>query len=423
MPDMEKNFPGLSRTLLDMKHQEEMTLESKAVLVKFIDEFVSCSIQNEDGKLNSIVEEVQTHQHSRTCTKRGHSTCRFGYPKCPSDKTLIAVPLNPADFENEAAMKKKEKGYENIISSVKEVLTNFDEVYKDREPKTVTISDVLERACVTEEDYYEALQVSKRGITIVLRRQPFERNINNYNPLWLTAWNANMDIQPCIDYFAVITYITDYYSKDETGTQQFLLEAVKQLRGQSQKEKMRTLANVFMTHRQLGKYEAFYRIFPHLHLSESTVKCIFVATGFPDNRSQFLQKVHSEEAEFDEEGNEVETLDKESDSSARYVKVANNNNRYILQTSIHDKYAARPTYLEDMCFAQFAMCYTTVPFARATRKEFLGEVSIEFDTDKTIVTQKEDQAKPLPKVIQISLETEQGEKKTNYILITDSLPI
>ena len=42
--------------------------------------------------------------------------------------------------------------------------------------------------------------------------------VNSYNPEWILAWNGNMDLQICLDFFAVITYITEYYTKDDTGS-------------------------------------------------------------------------------------------------------------------------------------------------------------------------------------------------------------
>ena len=62
---------------------------------------------------------------------------------------------------------------------------------------------------------------------MVLKRTPQEIYINNYNPEWIKAWNGNIDLQVCLDHFAVITYITDYYMKDESGMQAHLSEVAK----------------------------------------------------------------------------------------------------------------------------------------------------------------------------------------------------
>ena len=67
-------------------------------------------------------------------------------------------------------------------------------------------------------------------MTIVLARDIDEIYINNYNPEWLLAWDGNIDIQPCFDFFGVVTYITEYFTKDESGTSNFLAEASKQIK-------------------------------------------------------------------------------------------------------------------------------------------------------------------------------------------------
>ena len=38
---------------------------------------------------------------------------------------------------------------------------------------------------------------------------------------------GNMDLSVCLDFFAVITYITDYFTKDESGTSGLLKVAAK----------------------------------------------------------------------------------------------------------------------------------------------------------------------------------------------------
>ena len=75
---------------------------------------------------------------------------------------------------------------------------------------------VLKEAKVSFEDYLTTLKTTKMGYSIVLARDIDETNINNFNIEWLRAWNANIDIQICLSYHAVVTYITDYYSKCET---------------------------------------------------------------------------------------------------------------------------------------------------------------------------------------------------------------
>ena len=49
--------------------------------------------------------------------------------------------------------------------------------------------------------------------------------MNNYNPEWIFCWNANTDLQITIDFFQIISYITDYVSKSDDDTILYLKEA------------------------------------------------------------------------------------------------------------------------------------------------------------------------------------------------------
>ena len=73
---------------------------------------------------------------------------------------------------------------------------------------------------------------------MILKRDVKERNVNNYNPEMINAWNANMDIQLALDPFAVITYIINYTTKDESGMTKFLTEALKANQSTETKEKL-----------------------------------------------------------------------------------------------------------------------------------------------------------------------------------------
>ena len=64
---------------------------------------------------------------------------------------------------------------------------------------------------------------------------------------------------------------------------------------------MRALANEFTSHRHIGESEAYYKLFPELHLTESSVKTIFLAGGFPHKRQVFLRKVQEKEDSEDED--------------------------------------------------------------------------------------------------------------------------
>ena len=291
--------------------------ESKAIEA-YIDIVATCSLKIPETK--NIAEQVNFHHHTKTCNKRGEENCRFHFPRFPSLRTIIAVPirLKFTDDEQRKSMKSRMK---NAFSSVKEVLQNKttmdeiesihkediqalvderiymhrasqilnDEKYKsmimdypreedeeeiisflssdmsinkdkdylgelllenlqdfhkvhedkarelqrneddwlckrlgavllkakdlykilevdDTQPEEVKQSELMAK-------YHQLLGYSLKGFTVVLKRDISEVMVNNFNSEWLYIWNSNLDISPVFDFYAVVTYISDYYMK------------------------------------------------------------------------------------------------------------------------------------------------------------------------------------------------------------------
>ena len=109
---------------------------------------------------------------------------------------------------------------------------------------------------INYDDYVMARKKTRRhGSTVILKRDIDEIYVNNYNPEWAEAWDANYDIRPALDYFAVITYITDYWAKPDEGITQLLKEVAAILKSETdQKKRCQQMANTFMTHRQMSFY-------------------------------------------------------------------------------------------------------------------------------------------------------------------------
>ena len=145
--------------------------------------------------------------------------------------------------------------------------------------------------------YEEALAVSRGGFGIVYKRDISETYVNTYNKEWLTAWDANMDLQLCFDFYAIITYISDYYTKDDSGTLKYIKDVLKDAT-ENLKSKLRLVMNTFLTHRQIGESEAYYRILPSLKLKSANTESKFLPTGFKKNRSVFHQRLEDEKVKY-----------------------------------------------------------------------------------------------------------------------------
>ena len=122
-------------------------------------------------------------------------------------------------------MKKVKEVLENklIVDSIlsqhpKSEEKNVDEAINGRQKR---IDALLESAgFLTNEDkqlYVDALHHISSGCQIVMARDIDEVWVNSYNPEITRAWNGNTDFQVTLDFYAIITYITEYYTKDDEG--------------------------------------------------------------------------------------------------------------------------------------------------------------------------------------------------------------
>ena len=159
--------------------------------------------------------------------------------------------------------------------------------------------------------------------------------------LTLTMWNGNMDLQLCLDFFSVITYITDYYSKDETGTMKIINEALKQNDCKDVKDQMKLISNTFLTARQIGEAEAVYKLIPNMTLRSSNVTCQWVPTTPVDERSKRFKKA----------------TDEQMMSGIKVFQLEGHEGFFYEIQDIYSKYLRRPDVLENCCFAQFSKMF------------------------------------------------------------------
>ena len=169
---------------------------------------------------------------------------------------------------------------------------------------------------------------------------------------------ANMDIQFVSDIHAVVTYVTDYFSKDDEQLTKVMKEALKEKADCNDFERLNYLKKTFFTHRQVNVAQATYGLIPGMDLKGSNVGTVFVASGFPDNRHKRLYRV---DKGSDKEDHEIEaTADEESNvnvSPTETFCLEDRVGKYAIATTIHEKYSMRPKKLSDICLAQFATSY------------------------------------------------------------------
>ena len=220
--------------------------------------------------------------------------------------------------------------------------------------------------------YQNCLTISEKGRQIVLKRKISQRNINNYNKLFHSVWQANTDIQLCLDTHAVISYISDYVTKSDNNLTKVLVHALNEKKNASKFEQLNHIKRVYFNSKQTCVSEAAYRLIPGLNLKDSNIKTLFLTSGFPENRRMYFRQIPEDERQ--DEGIEIEGRE----------------GKFHFQFSKIDLYSHRPKdrnsvsmgKLEDLCFAEFCMNYDKVSEDSLPKKKY--DFDIQYEEGKEV---------------------------------------
>ena len=114
--DLKISPTKMVESALDKIRKEEMlTPKEKDCVAKFADLFITCTLKDPNTK--AIVEEVQMHHHTHSCRKYNCEKCRFYYPRFPSLRTLVSVPVH----KNEGNLEVKAKRMDDAKALLKKV--------------------------------------------------------------------------------------------------------------------------------------------------------------------------------------------------------------------------------------------------------------------------------------------------------------
>ena len=96
----------------------------------------------------------------------------------------------------------------SILSKVSEYINEYLGPSKKLcQPSTT--KHVLSKLQISGKNYYCALSISTGShYQIQLKRGTDPCFVDNYNPVLLKAWQANMDLQPVYNYYKTISYLT-----------------------------------------------------------------------------------------------------------------------------------------------------------------------------------------------------------------------
>ena len=211
------------------------------------------------------------------------------------------------------------------------MLSKVHGVIGDGQANDISLEEVLELAEVTTEQYMEALEVSGKGNVVVLKREPSECYINNYNGPVMLAWQANMDLQYVLNAYACEMYVASYIMKTDRAMGELLKRVTAEARTEELKTQLKKVGSAFLTHREVSAQEAVYRILS-LPMKQLSRPVVFVDTNPKHQRIAVLK-----------DNDALNELDDDDTN--------------VFQKSLVDRYQHRPRELQSMCLAEFAASF------------------------------------------------------------------
>jgi hypothetical protein len=326
-------------------------------IVQFFSDKITAELPTDDDALHDLVHHVQRHSHSVACKKKKTNSCRFHFPRPPSDRMILTTPID--DKEDKTAILEWQQ---NILSRVHLAI---DELSSDsnRDITTTTLQDVLSQCKITNNDYHKALSITDSSSrTLILKRKISDININNYNRTILTTWKANMDVQPILDPYACIMYVVSYITKDERDMSELLKAAKKENSNNDIRTQLKKVGYVWLTHRELSAQESVYRLLG-LSMLSCNVRRVFVPADLPENRVRILKSMA-----------QLEKLDPDSHE--------------VYMTGLIQRYAARPDSLSSMCLADFAVEYDVCYGGQQSSRDDVQPSNDTNEFDRVISLQK-----------------------------------
>ena len=198
----------------------------------------------------------------------------------------------------------------------------------------MSMEQMLAEIDIDSEDYTNAIQMSTKGTTLILKCNIQDAFINGVNRDLLCLWGGNMDLQMVVDDVAAVMYVCSYMTKGEKAMGETLRQVAKECKDEDIQTQMQKIKKEFIGKRAFGCPESVMRILS-MWLMKKSRKVLSVNCEMKENRVR-LPKTQQQLSKMDDDDTNV------------------------FCTSMIDRYSARPDELREMCLATFAINYTPV---------------------------------------------------------------
>ncbi|CAI5689164.1 unnamed protein product [Oreochromis niloticus] len=201
---------------------------------------------------------------------------------------------------------------------------------KEPEAASLTIEQILSRCNLTMNEYEQCLQDINKKTALILKRDPKDCWINNYNPHLLEAWNSNLDVSLILNAYSCIEYLCKYITKKESGLSEYLKTVIDNSDKNTVNEcdEMRAVMQAYSKKREISAQECVTRVCG-LKMKKCSRSVVFVPTD--DNPVKMSRPMS-------------------------YLETTTHDSCNIWMTSLSDKYKCRPETpeYEEMSLADFA---------------------------------------------------------------------
>ena len=231
--------------MLKCENAPKVGVDPLADVIRYIDKHVATHIPSkEENPEFHEIGKLQTHKHTKTCTKGNTKTeCRFHFPRPVSETTMI-VDTNDSEI-CDGNIKKADKN-------------------KGRRQK------------------------------VVHKRLPGDEWVNPFNQTLLLATRSNIDVQYVTSIWDLVHYLIGYAVKAEKDVCSAMSEVKKNIDNNVNKtarEKLKELGNTFIDARSVSIQEAVYRT-TSLPMSVSKPRVTFIPSDMPHQRHGMLKPKH-----------------------------------------------------------------------------------------------------------------------------------
>ena len=252
-------------------------------------------------------------------------------------RTTILHPLDRQKLDDEQTHRIR-NDQKCIQQAMKDLIAEMKASH-DPNPTTCSIhsyQEFVDSLKMSDDQYLTAIRFVLHRPTVFLKRLPCEIMINNYNPLALCLWRANMDLQYVVNAYAAASYATCYMTKTDHTTSVLMestLAKISEMPDVKIPDMIRAVGNAFVNAQEVTAQEACYLTLG-LPLKVATRQSTFVNVAPADQRCALLRR-------------------------SQDLQHLPANSTDVIAPSPLDHYKNRPTAMEQVCLADFVACYSS----------------------------------------------------------------